>query len=306
MINRGQHAMYPATMINYKTLSRNVKYPKKFEEIRDQRLVFKAAKDSRQGPFKIVLNSTFGASKDKYNALFDPLQANNTCINGQLLLIDLLEKLEIAFGNKLQLIQVNTDGILVKLEDEFLYPDYVAVCKEWEERTMFDLEHDRYCKVIQKDVNNYIIIDDKGDVKRKGAVVKKQSPIDYDLPIINEAVVQLAVNGTPIQHTINSCNELIKFQKVIKSTSKFDGMEHNGKFIKEKVCRVFATRDTRQGPITKLKEGRTFKIGDTPDNVVICNQNIIGKEVPAALDRNWYIDLAVKRAVAFGLIEEVE
>ena len=69
------------------------------------------SKDPRQQPRKIVLNSTFGASKDRYNKLYDPLQANNLCIANQLFIVDLLEKLE----GKCELIQSNTDGILVKL-----------------------------------------------------------------------------------------------------------------------------------------------------------------------------------------------
>ena len=46
----------------------------------NKRLELKAKKDKRQAPFKIVLNSTYGAMKDKYNGLYDPRQANNVCI----------------------------------------------------------------------------------------------------------------------------------------------------------------------------------------------------------------------------------
>src|SRR3712207_8214028 len=47
-----------------------------------------------QAPLKIVLNGTYGAMKDKYNPLYDPRQANRVCVYGQLLLLDLIEKLE--------------------------------------------------------------------------------------------------------------------------------------------------------------------------------------------------------------------
>lgn len=85
---------YPFSMVNYNYLSRNVANPKKFERILHERLEMRAKGDPRQEPRKIVLNSTFGASKDKYNKLYDPRQANNLCIANQLFLIDLLEKLE--------------------------------------------------------------------------------------------------------------------------------------------------------------------------------------------------------------------
>lgn len=85
---------YPAGMIEYALLSRNVLNPKLYRKIRDERLVMKANKDPRQAPRKIVLNGTFGASKDKYNGLYDPRQANSLCIMCQLFLVDLIEKLE--------------------------------------------------------------------------------------------------------------------------------------------------------------------------------------------------------------------
>ena len=47
-----------------------------------------------QAPLKIILNSTYGAMKDKYNPMYDPRQANNVCVFGQLLLLDLIEHLE--------------------------------------------------------------------------------------------------------------------------------------------------------------------------------------------------------------------
>ena len=48
--------MYPATMINYNFLSRNVVNPDKYRQIRDDRIVLKRNKDPKQLPYKIVLN----------------------------------------------------------------------------------------------------------------------------------------------------------------------------------------------------------------------------------------------------------
>lgn len=87
-------SLYPSIMINFDFLSRNVTEPNKFAEIRDTRLKYKAAKNPLQAPLKIVINGTFGASKDRNNPLYDPLMANNVCIAGQMLLLDLIEKIE--------------------------------------------------------------------------------------------------------------------------------------------------------------------------------------------------------------------
>ena len=66
-------SLYPSIMIEYGYISRNVENPDKYREIRDTRLRLKAEKNPMQQPLKIVLNSTYGAMKDKHNNLYDPL-----------------------------------------------------------------------------------------------------------------------------------------------------------------------------------------------------------------------------------------
>lgn len=245
-------------------------------------------------------NSTYGASKDKFNNLYDPLMANNVCITGQLLLVDLIEKLEEGLGDKASLIQANTDGILVKLHDKNDYSTYLDICKEWEERSLFELEHDIYTKVIQKDVNNYVIIDEHGSYKAKGAYVKKLNKIDYDLPIVNRALVNYLVDGIPIENTINNCDKLIEFQKISKITGLYRCALYKGIEMTDKVYRVFASRSTQDGTLYKIKgEDKVEKVSNTPDYCFIDNSNILDKKVPAKLDKQWYINLANKRLKDF-------
>ncbi len=71
-----------------------MKDSRKYEEIYHTRLRYKAEKNPLQAPLKLVLNSTYGVMKDKNNDLYDPLQANRVCVYGQLLLLDLIERLE--------------------------------------------------------------------------------------------------------------------------------------------------------------------------------------------------------------------
>jgi hypothetical protein len=141
---------YPALMIEYNFLSRSVADPDKYRQIRDERIRLKKEKSPLQQPYKIVLNSTYGAMKDKYNALYDPRQANNVCVGGQLLLLDLIEKLE----PFCQLIQSNTDGVIVKLGSGDVNA-IESICTEWEERTGMALEYETFTRIYQKDVNNY-------------------------------------------------------------------------------------------------------------------------------------------------------
>lgn len=283
---------YPSLMIQYNFTSRSMEYPGLYKEIYDTRLKFKAEKNPLQQPYKIVLNSTYGAMKDKYNNLYDPRQANNVCINGQLMLLDLIEKLE----DHVQIIQSNTDGILVKLKCMEDFEKVKAICNEWENRTRMGLEYDLYTKVIQKDVNNYIIVDADGHYKSKGAYVKKLNSLDYDLPILNEALINYFLKGIPVETTINNCDELYKFQKIAKISNKYKEAYHGNKNLSEKVLRVFASRSKNDGGIFKRKEGGNLeKVANTASRCFIINDNVINEKVPGKLNKSWYIDLAKKR-----------
>jgi predicted DNA-binding protein YlxM (UPF0122 family) len=282
---------YPALMIEYGYLSRNVKNPDKFSEIRDTRLKYKAAKDKRQAPLKIVINGTYGAMKDQYNGLYDPLQANNVCIGGMTLLLDLIEKLE----PHCEVIQSNTDGVLIKLDKEDDYNIIDDICYEWEKRTKMELEFDTFVKVIQKDVNNYILVDADGKYKSKGAYVKKLSKLDNDLPIVNEAVVNYFVKGIDPEETIFNCTKLIKFQKIVKISNKYGYARYGTKRMNEKVFRLFASIDKNDKELRKVKDGVDNKIAYVPERSFIINDDLEGMKIPTKLDYWWYLDLADKR-----------
>lgn len=311
---------YPAIMIEYGYLSRNVSNPERYTQIRDERLKMKQEGDPREYPRKIVLNSTFGASKDKYNNLYDPKMANNICIAGQLFLTDLIDKLD----GHCELIQSNTDGILVKLYNKNDKQKIINICEEWGKRTRMKMDYDDVKRVIQKDVNNYIVQFSNGKLKRKGAFVKKLSNLDNDLPIVNKAVVDYFINGTPIETTVGSATKLINFQKITKITSlyeyafkeqsdlplhkyevvgknKTEVREYNGEILKEKVFRCFASLDPKDGTLYKKhkKKDGIDKTPGTPENCFINNRNIVDDEVPDKLDRQWYIDLAYYRVEKF-------
>lgn len=298
-VNVDVASFYPAIMIEYNLLSRNIADPKKYVNIRDTRLELKAKKDPKQLPYKLVLNSTYGAMKDKYNAMYDPRQANNVCVTGQLLLLDLIEKLE-PFCD---IIQSNTDGILVKLKSKDDFEKLDDTCYEWEERTRMELEFDMVKEVYQKDVNNYIVVGMDGKIKSKGAYVKKLSNLDYDLPIVNTAVKEYLINKKHPKVTINECDKLIEFQKIVKIMGDYKHAMHNGIIIKhEKTFRVFASKREHDGILFKCKlDKNPEKFANTPDKAFIDNEDITTKNCPDYLDKQWYIDLAIKRLNDFGV-----
>lgn len=312
-------SLYPSLMIEYDLLSRSCN-PEKFKDIVATRLKFKAEKNPLQAPLKIVINGTYGAMKDKRNGLYDPMMANNVCLHGQLLLLDLIEHLE----PYCELIQSNTDGILIKMPegknpDEW-YSLVDDIAYEWETRTHLKLEFDEYQKVYQKDVNNYLIIDAEGHAKSKGAYLKKLSRLDYDMPIVNKAMSLFLKEGIPVEKTIMDCDDLIEFQIVKKISAKYEGLYTNAfyngtkskrrllyhklKKSNEKTVRVFASKDKTKGGLVKLhKETHRFaKIENTPEHCFIYNESVIGVKCPDELDKGWYIQKALDRLEDFGVL----
>ena len=298
-LNLDVASFYPAIMIVYDFLSRNVADSTKYRQIRDERLRLKAEKNPMANPLKIVLNSTFGASKDKYNPLYDPRQANNVCVGGQLLLLDLIEHLE----GSCELIQSNTDGLIVKVSRRRDIDRVRMVCAEWEQRTRMVLEFDEFERIYQKDVNNYLVVHEDNSYKSKGAYVKGLNPLDYDLAIVNKAIVNFFIHAVPVEETISSADKLIDFQKIVKVSEKYTHAMYGDQRRSERVLRVFASRVRSDPGVFKKKqikeESRTEKIANTPERCFIVNDDVNGMEIPRKLDRKWYVEVAKKRIEDF-------
>lgn len=291
--------LYPSLMVQYGLLSRAVNEPERFTTILDTSLRLKKEKKKKERePYKRICNITYGAMGDKYNTMYDPLHRNLVCNYGQVLLLDLIEKIE-PFAT---LIQSNTDGILVKIKrkDFDLLDDTVY---DWEKRTRLHMSFDCYKTVVQKDVNNYIVIDYEGHSKSKGAYVKGLNDLDNDLPIVNKAITDYIVEGVNPKDTILGCDDLIQYQKVVKVSSKYAYGVWNSQRMTDKTFRVFASTRPQDGFIGKCKteDAKAEKFANTPDKCFIWNQSVKGTKCPTYLDKAWYIDLAIKRLGDFGL-----
>lgn len=331
---------YPSIMIQWGTLSRNVRVPEKFKTMYDDRIRLKNIGDTaRQLPRKILLNTTYGASGDNDNVLYDPRQAHLTCLYGQLFLLDIMSCLE----GHVKLVQSNTDAVAFEVDENTDYEKVKEIIEDWGRRTRMSMGPEIFDRVYQKDVNNYIMIDSeklktnpKKAVKCVGAYVKVNNPLDNDMPIVNDAVRNFFVYGTPPEETIMGCFDLIKFQKVYTRSNKYQECFHGtklestyamrpspktgkmvrikktivvdeGKKLSEKTFRIFAVTDESVGILYKAKvdeEGnKSFsKFQNCPDHALIWNESVKGLKTYDLdiLDKNFYVDLAKKRIVHFG------
>ena len=287
-------SLYPSLMINEGYFSRSLGDPKLYESMYHERLELKKAKNPLANSYKLVLNSTYGTLKDPTSDAYDPLMANNICVAGQLALLDLMEHVEAKVDA--QLIQCNTDGVYYLLPNEEQLEELRKVTRAWEARTKLTLEETLCTEIHQRDVNNYLLITASGKVKGKG-VLKEQTPLDYNCPIVKEAIREYFVHGTKVEDTINNCDEYIKFQIVYKRSAKFDCVIHNDCcYTDKRVFRVFADKRNCN---TSLYRGK--RTGDElnltlfpncPPSVFIDNGEVKGRKVPNNVNKRWYIDAA--------------
>ena len=299
-------AYYPSQQQRFKFGYRVMDKPENFEFIHESNIKFKKLGDKKARlPFKIMDNAISGQMKQASSKLYDPMGNNSSCVNGQLMLLDLIEHLEARVPN-FDLIQSNTDGILIKLDDYSDFDTVDDVVYEWEQRTGMEMEIDTFIgEVFQKDVNNYLLVDrETGAVKTKGGYVKKLGELDYDLPIVNKAIIEYMIRGTPVNQTVLGCDDLKEFQQVKKISGKYEHITHGGKPLKEKCIRCFASLDCLDGGLEKLHAttGRTAKLEGTPEHVFLVNGSVNELKCPRKLDKHWYVNVAKERLRGFGVV----
>ena len=293
---------YPHLMTVCGYTSRNIPNPQIYADMLETRMKAKKAGDlSTANALKLVANTTYGAMLNSYNDLYDGLMGRSVCISGQLYLLEMANHL-IADCETLEILQLNTDGIMVSFDDSE-YDKVLAITKEWETRTGFELEEDKINAIAQKDVNNYVEIPYEGKPKIKGGyLVRGIAPagafnINNNATIVAKAITEYFINDTSPEDTINNCNDIFQFQIIAKAGSKYKEAYHlvdGEKQSVQKVNRVYATSDERYGKLYKVKaeNDSTAKIEMLPEHCIIDNDNHLTID---SVDKTFYIEMARKR-----------
>lgn len=298
---------YPTLMIQYNYISRNLKDIKKYEELYHTRIEAKKTDKPKAEALKLLLNTAYGAMKSKFNNMYDPKMANSVCITGQLLLVDLIEKIE----PYCKLVQSNTDGIMVIPYDKEKLKEEVD---KWQQRTRITAEIDVCTGIWQKDVNNYVMKFENGKIKTKGAYVTQYLPVGdlgrgtnilrNSARIVDIAVADYFIYGIEPSDKILNHDVISDFQIITKTGSTYKGTFWKHKEGDKKVnkCnRVYATKHQGYGNLYKTKinpDGsiRKDSIANLPEHCYVDNEGTMKLEY---VDKQFYIDMAYKRIADF-------
>lgn len=238
-------------------------------KIYNQRLEAKAKKDKIvDKTMKLVLNSILGNLKQAYSAYYAPEANASICINGQLFLAMLIERLE-AVGIKC--VMSNTDGITCLIHRSKLI-QYYMICDEWMELSRMVLEFVTYEKMVIRSVNDYVAFTEgytanagtydfpnpedileynfamlknteDGEKMQKYQKQKGKSFITYprvgkglNSLIVPKAIINYFGRGIPIEETIRNVKSIydyVMYQKVGKQFKVMHGdkeVQHISRF----------------------------------------------------------------------------
>ena len=179
-----------------------------YKHLFEQRKTY-SKKSAENAMLKLALNGVYGDSNNHFSIFYDPLFTMSITLNGQLLLCLLTEGLMHIEG--LRLIQVNTDGLTVRVPRENKWLVDLARAA-WQLRTGLNLEEAVYKTMMIRDVNNYIAQYEDGSVKRKGAY-------EYEMDwhqnagglVIAKVAEKVLLENAPIRQTLEQWPDIMDF-----------------------------------------------------------------------------------------------
>jgi hypothetical protein len=286
---------YPAIIITEGLFPRQLgpEFVVDLARLRDQRVAAKRSGDKATADaLKIVINSIYGKLNDHYSPLRSAVDAHRVTLNGQLLLLMLIERLHQAGA---RILSANTDGVTAqwrRAEAERELPDLVS---DWQARTGMELERTDYQRLCRRDVNSYVALDAHGKVKAKGAFTSESGKGD-GIAIKRAAVAHL-LHGTDPAAAIDAESEptaFLFYQRAKNGGELWHGEERLGG-----IARWYATRDGE--PIRRRNPDGSWAI-IPHGHAARLALDVSGwtRAALAGLDRRHYVDEAWK------LIREVQ
>jgi len=173
--------------------------------MRDRRVAAKNAGDKRTATaLKIVINSVYGKLNDTFSSIRSVPDAFRVTLNGQLLLLMLIEALTQAGA---QVLSANTDGVTLRfargLDDRLR-----AVVAAWEHAAGLTIERTPYRALYRRDVNNYLAVGEDGALKARGSF---GDGTKGDGAVVRQAAIGWLIHGIEPGQTIAQADQVHDF-----------------------------------------------------------------------------------------------
>ena len=246
-------SMYPSLLIEYQWGPRHLGklFCDLFAGLKAERLEAKRTGQKVKNQFlKIVLNSPTGKMQQEVSWMYDPFNVFKIRINGQLILLLLVDRL-LEIGA--EIIQVNTDGVVYRAKTQLKDRIQEAI-SEVEQITQLEFESDEYEAFYQYAINDYFGVLKGGKIEEKGMFITKQdntrlgkglAPV-----VIPKAIIAYFTKHIPVEEFIKSDKDIRDFLMSQAVDKKFTVI-HGNKRI-QRINRFYASTN---GPyLFKLDE----------------------------------------------------
>lgn len=300
--DRDVTSYYPRIILNLDLKPENLgqNFTIEYTTVVNDRVTAKARGDNLTADtYKIVANGSFGKFGDKWSILYSPQLLIQTTITGQLSLLMLIERLELA---GFSVVSANTDGIVTRgmreREDEFK-----AIMAEWEKDTGFLTEEKEYAGLYSRDVNNYLAVftkPDKDGKQHKGKGIFGDIPLDKNpvTRICYLSAIDHIIHGVDYKQSILNCHDLTKFTSMQRVRG---GAYKDGVYLGKAIRWYYATGV--EGCIVNAKNGNRIPLTEGARPCMT-----LPKTLPEDLDYDWYILKTQKllQQIGFAAKEETE
>jgi hypothetical protein len=305
LIDVDVESLYPSLLISYNFCPPHLNnvFVKIYSNIKKERIEAKHNGEKLKNiTFKYCLNGLSGNLQNENSWVYSPETVMKIRINGQLLLLMLVEKL-VNVGIKI--VQANTDGLFVIVKKS-TYELFKQKCNEWEKLTQLNLEEDKYEAMYQFAINDYIAVSegftesrDKKLIKLKGMFINKTKlGKGMEYLIIKDAVIDYLVFGTPIEQTIKSCKDIRRFLTYQKVNKKFS-VEYNNELV-QRINRFYASTDGAYLKRCEIVNGRR-----TNYETIVCASGVtLLNKLPTEMPKN--INFAYYISEARKIIEKIQ
>lgn len=211
-------SMYPSLLIEYGWGPRHLGklFCDLFAGLKDERLEAKHTGQTVKNMFlKIVLNSPTGKMQQEVSWMYDPFNVFKIRINGQLILLMLVDRL-LSVG--CEIIQCNTDGVVYRAK-KIARAEIDNLIHEVESLTRLTFETDEYEAFYQYAINDYFgvmkgysethnpkLIEEKGMFITKNKLGKGLAPV-----VIPKAVINYFLTKQPVSEFIEKDRDIRDF-----------------------------------------------------------------------------------------------
>lgn len=200
----------------------------------------------------------------------------NVCKIGQMIMVDLLERILSVAGVKI--INTNTDGVIIS------YPvaeesAMVRLIEAYKSEVKIPIEYRQIHTIYVADINCYAV--DMGEAyvyvnSEKRVLAQDEHKLVLkgfkSSPIVEEAVAKSILYGEDCTTTINACTDPAKFTKRFTEQPKSCRwqVDHKWRILPNADIPIFATKNKLFGPVVKVNErGIANKLSNTAEHCIV-------------------------------------